>query len=142
MANFYELLMEIMNDKNVSIVDLENEKILTKNTFYNFKDNFPSLDNIISIANHLQVSIDYIVGNCDTNKFYKYKKQQTNIYNVLNQILKTSKISQSKLCKDLGISRTNFSSWKNGSTPKFSTLFALSKYLKCNIDELLEKEKA
>ena len=138
--NYFSLIKDVLNEKNKSILDLEKDKIIKKNIFYEFKYCCPSLDNIISIANYLEVSIDYIFEKTTQNRFQKYKTQQDNIYKKLIEILQTENISQVKFCKDLGISRTNFSRWKNGAQPKLSTIIDITNYLNLTIDDLLERE--
>ncbi|MBP3432080.1 MAG: helix-turn-helix transcriptional regulator [Clostridia bacterium] len=140
MTNFYDLISDVLQERNKSIKDLENDGVLTKNTFYNFKDTAPSLSNIIAIANYLSVSIDYIIGNTSENKFKRYSPTQPNLYSKISALLNSSGISQSKLCKAVGISRTNFSRWNHGATPKLSTLIEICKYLSCNLDDILEKK--
>ena len=138
--SFYDVLVDVLNEKGKTIQDLERDKVLPKNVFYNFKFFTPSLKHMISMANYLELSLDYIVGNSSENKFKKYKLSQNNFFKILSEILKENSVSQSKLSKDTGIARVNFSRWKGGLTPQFSSVLLISKYLKCNIDELLERE--
>lgn len=135
-----ELILDVMNEQGKSIKDLENAGILGKNTFYIFYKTAPSLNTIIKIANFLKVSIDYILDKSQDNYFKKYKLDQTNFYNNLKRMMEISHISQLQLCKDLNISRTNFSRWNNGTSPSVTKLITLSNYLNCNIDDLLECE--
>lgn len=139
MSNFSELLLDIMDEKGKSIKDLEESKIIGKNTFYIFSKTYPSLNTIIKIANFLNVSIDYLLDKSTENKFKPYKLEQNNFYNTLSIILKKNNISQTKLCSDLQISRTNFSRWKNGTQPSLEKLILISTYLNCSIDDLLEQ---
>ena len=88
----------------------------------------------------MKVSIDYIIGNTSERKFKKYKIHQTNFYEIIVTMLKNANLSQRKLCKDLNISKSNFGRWKNGTVPNFSTIIEISKYLNCNIDDILERE--
>lgn len=137
MFNNYELILEVLNENGKSIKDLENNKILAKNSFYVFSKTAPSLQILIKIANYLEVSIDYILNRTLENNFRPYKFEQKMFYKKLTDILKSLNVSQSKICKDLNISRTNFSRWKNGTQPSLTKLIAISNYLKCNIDDLL-----
>ena len=84
------------------------------------------------------MSIDYILDRVADNKFRGYKLNQINFYDNLNEMMLS--VSQLKLCKDLGISRTNFSRWAKGTEPTIAKLVLLSDYLHCNIDDLLERE--
>ena len=129
-----------MEEKGVTIKDVESNGILSKNSFYLFLRSDPSLETLIKLANYLEVSIDYIVGNTTENKFHKYKSNQSNFYNTLITTLKSYGINKSKLCKDLGMSRTTIYRWKAGTAPSYSSLITLAKYLRCNIDDLLEHE--
>lgn len=138
--DYFSLIKDILNEKNKTITDLEQDKVVKKNVVYEFKYCCPSLPNIISIANYLEVSIDYILENTTENNFQRYNVEQKNIYKKLIEILKAENLSQLKFCKDLAISRTNFSRWNNGATPKLSTLIDIAKYLNCKIDELLDRE--
>jgi len=138
MSNYYELILEVLNESDKTIKDLEDNGILAKNTFYTFQHNAPSLNTIIKIANFLNTSIDYIINRVNTNKFKKYSLTQSTFYTNLEKMMNS--IPQTKLCKDLGISRTNFSRWSTGTKPTLSKLITLANYLHCNIDELLEHE--
>jgi len=93
---------------------------------------------MINIANFLHMSIDYILDRTADNRFKKYSLTQSNFYINLKKMMISA--SQLKLCKDLGISRTNFSRWKNGTKPTIAKLILIADYLNCNIDELLEHE--
>ncbi|MBQ8522315.1 MAG: helix-turn-helix transcriptional regulator [Clostridia bacterium] len=138
MSNYYELILDTLNESGKTIKDLEDNGIIAKNTFYIFKHNAPSLISMIKIANFLNTSIDYILNRVDINKFKKYSLTQSKFYANLKKMMLST--SQTKLCKDLGISRTNFSRWSTGTKPTLSKIIAIANYLNCNIDELLEIE--
>ncbi len=138
--NFFELFKNALDEKNVTIKELESIGVLKINTFYNFSTYCPSLFNAIQIANSLHLSLDYILEKSDTNNFKPYKTNQTNFHLILNDMLKTYNISKHKLLTDLNMDKNNFVKWKNGATPKFSTVIAISDYLGCGVDDLLEHE--
>ena len=50
------------------------------------------------------------------------------------------KVSFSKLCRDLNMSGSNISRWKNGTKPTLETLVEVADYLQCSIDDLLDLE--
>ncbi len=139
MSNYYELILDAINEAGKSIKDLEKSGILGKNTFYIFKNSAPSLNTMLEIANFLNMNVDYILNRDDYNNFKKYSLPQTKFYLNLKTMLGEN-LSQVKVCKDLGISRTNFSRWKNGTNPTMSKLISLANYLNCNIDDLLSHE--
>lgn len=140
MSNFSELISDVLSEKGKTFKDLENDGIISKRTFYQYKTFTPFLPTILNIAYYLEVSLDYLSGKSQENKFKKYKSNQNNFYENLVKELKILNISQSKLAKELKIGRPNFQYWKNGSLPKFYMLIEIASYLNCDIDDLLDTE--
>lgn len=58
--------------------------------------------------------------------------------NKLTEILKEKNITQYKLCKDLEIGQSTFSSWKKGKSPSVEKIIAIVRYLEISADWLLE----
>lgn len=139
MSKFIECLTDVMKDKGITIKDLENNNILSKNSFYLFVRSDPSLNTIIKLANFLKVSIDYLLDRSTTNNFHEYSLDQSKFYETLMKIIKDTNINKTKVCQDLNMSRTNFYRWKSGTEPSLSTLISLSNYLGCPIDDFLNK---
>ena len=73
MSNYYELILDALNEKEKTIKDLETKGILGKNTFYIFKSSAPSLITMIKISNFLNMTIDYILDRTNENKFMQQK---------------------------------------------------------------------
>lgn len=143
MATYYDLILDIMNERQKTIKDLEDNKILGKNTFYSFRRNDPSLKSLIEISNFLEVPIDYLIGKTtDSTPFKKYKLKQSDFYNKLEGLIRASSLSRTKLCNELDMTRKNLLRWKNGTTPTISKLMALANYFQCNIDDLLDHDKS
>ena len=139
--NFFDLFLAAVQERKLTIKDLEEANVLHKNVFYGFKNDCPSLKNAIQIANFLEVSIDYILENTDENLFSKYKFPQNNFYDNLTEILREMNVSKAALAREAGFAETNYIYWKRGSQPKLSTLIEISRVLNCKIDDLLEREK-
>lgn len=137
MSFLLETILEIMNEKGITIKDLEENKVIGKNTIYSFNKSIPSLKTFVKISNFLQTNIAYLVGLSNYKYYVEYDLENLNFYNNLMVILQKEKISQSKLCKDLKISRSNFSRWKNGTNPSINKLIEIASYLYCGIDDLL-----
>lgn len=140
MSNFKELLSDVLNDKGKSFEDLENANIICKRSFYQYKDFTPFLPKILEIANFLEISLDYLANRTTDNKFKKYKIPQTSFLENLNKQLTIASSSKFKLAKELNLGRANFTYWKNGSMPKFTTLIEIANHLHCSIDDLLDHE--
>ena len=62
MSNFKSLLEDILLEQNKSFADLEKAGIIYERAFYQYKDYTPYLTTILSIANYLEVSLDYLAG--------------------------------------------------------------------------------
>lgn len=140
MPNFILQVKEILEEKGQTTQSLFDNKIVPENTFYKYKQRYPSLNTLIKIANYLHVSIDYLLGMSDENKFKTYSKEQKNLYNNIINLINNSKISQRKFSKDLNYSRVNLQRWKNGMKPNIQTLIEISNYFNVPINDLLDKE--
>ena len=138
--HYFEIFKEALEERNLTIKDLEENNVLKKDTFYNFSTYCPSLINAIKIANFLKLSLDYILGNVDTNVFKPYKEVQNNFHSIYRKILKAYNVSNYRISKEIDIAENNVTKWKNGAIPKFSTVIAISDYLGCGVDDLLEHE--
>ena len=141
MTNYFELFSDVLKEKGFTIDDLTKNKVIKPNVFYEFSKYCPSLANGINFANFVEVSLDYIFELTNENNFKKYKLSQTNFYNKLTSVLNQLNIKRTQLSKTLGLSRTTFLRWKNGSVPKLSTVLEIAKIVGCHIDDLLETEK-
>ena len=140
-VNYFELFKNAIEERNVTIKELEDKNILKTNTFYNFSTYCPSINNAIKIANFLKMSLDYILEKTDNNIFRPYKQHQTNFYNNLKNLLNSYNISNQKFLKDLHMNKDNVTNWKNGAVPKLCTIIKIAEYLDCNIDDLMDVEK-
>ena len=140
MSNFVELLSEALEERQKSFKDLENDGIISKRAFYQYKTYTPFLPAILKIVNYLKFSLDYFANRVSKNYFKTYKIEQTKFFEKLKARLKNLEISQTQLCNELNIGRTNFSYWKNGSLPKLHNLIDIANYLNCDIDDLLEHD--
>lgn len=136
-ANFFDVFNDILIEKGKCINDLELNNIVSKFVFYNYKKYCPSIKIAMKIANFVETSLDYILEFSDVDKFKEYKIEENKFYENLCLILDSMNVSKYKLCKDLELSNANFSKWKSGRLPKLTTVISISKYLGCQIDDLL-----
>ncbi len=141
MANYFDLFSDVLKEKGLTIDDLNKNKVVKQNVFYEFSKYCPSMANGINFANFVEVSLDYIFEITNENNFKKYKTSQANFYNNLLKMLEQMNVKRTHLSKKLGISRSTFLRWQNGATPKLSTVVEIAKLLGCHIDDLLETEK-
>ena len=140
MSNFINIVSELLFDQGKTTQNLFNDSIISKNTFYKYKNRTPNLHTLIKIANYLHTNIDYMFEISLENNFTPYLEKQ-DFYKKLNDFLNMSNISQRKFCADLGIARANLTRWKNGICPNVNTILQIVNYLKCSTDDLLVREQ-
>ena len=140
MKNFVSLVKEVLEEKGMSTQNLFDDGVISENTFYKYKHRYPNLTTLLKIANYLCVSVDYLFGLSDENKFKPYSLEQKKLYNNIVSLIENSKISQRKFSKDLNYSRVNLLRWKKGTSPNVQSLIEISKYFNIPIDDLLNKE--
>ena len=129
-------LEEQGRDLNCLFVD----KIISKDTFYKYKQRYPSLQTLIKVANYLQVSIDYLFELSDENNFHKYSIDQSKFYNYLTEMIKKSNLSNRQFCNEMNYQKDNINRYKNGVEPSVRTLFEIVNFFGCFVDDLLTTE--
>ncbi len=139
MVDFLTLIKNVLEEKNITCEELFADNVVSKDTFYKYRQRYPSLRTLIKLANYLQISIDYLFEITDKNNFKPYSKNQINFYNRLKELLKINKISNRKFCNDLHYSKDNLLRWKNGTEPTVRRLIEIAKYFNCSIDDLLDR---
>lgn len=64
--SFYERLIDLIEKKSLTIRKVERECGLANASIRRWETQSPRLDSVISVANYLQVSVDYLaLGRCD-----------------------------------------------------------------------------
>lgn len=137
MMNFIDAIKNILEERGQSINTLFENNIISKNTFYKYKQRNPSLKSVIKVANFLEVSIDYIYELDDKNNFKAYPEKIENFYTNLVTTIKSTNLSFREFCKRLGISKANIVRYRNGVEPNITTLLEIATFLNCTIDDLL-----
>lgn len=141
MIDFISAVKNVLEDKNLTLECLFNNNVVSKNTFYKYKQRNPSLQTLIKVANFLETSIDYLFELRDDNKFSRYYVNQSGFYSNLIKMIKNAKISSRQFCKEVHISKDNILRYKNGANPSLRTLLDTAKYFNCFVDDLLATEK-
>lgn len=140
MINFINLVKEVLEDKGMTTQNLFDDGVISENNFYKYKHRYPNLTTQLKIANYLCVSVDYLFGLSDENKFKPYSLEQKNLYNNIVSLIENSKISQRRFSKYLNYSRVNLLRWKKGTSPNVQSLIEIGKYFNIPIDDLLDKK--
>ena len=138
MFDFITAVKSILEERGKSTKELFSSNIVSENTFYKYKQRYPSIKTLFKIVNYLQVSLDYFFEFKDENNFSQYSVNTFNFYNNLIALIKSKNISGRKFCNDLNYSRDNIIRWKNGTMPSVQALLEITKYFNCSIDELIK----
>lgn len=139
MSDFINCVKNVLEEQNKTTEDLFKDGIIPKNTFYKYRQRYPSLSSLLKIANYLCVNMDYLLDLSDTNNFKPYKLEQENLNQTIVALINNLGKSQRKFSKELDISRANLQRWKKGTSPNVQTLIEISKYFNVPIDDLLDK---
>lgn len=140
MFDFINSVKNILEDKGKTTDCLFKENIISKHTFYKYKHRNPSLQTLIKIANYLEVTVDYLYELTDENNFSPYSTNQSEFYKTLLEMIEKTNLSARQFCKQMNFSKDNILRYKKGVEPSVSTLFEISKFFKCSVDDLLQKD--
>ncbi|MBQ8444109.1 MAG: helix-turn-helix domain-containing protein [Clostridia bacterium] len=139
MVDFIQIVKDILEEQGKSLQNLFEDKVISENTFYKYKQRYPSLKTLIKIINYLGVSMDYLFELADENKFSPYVYSSETFYNNLHTFLEHKNISGRKFCNDLHYSRDNLTRWKKGTMPSVQILLEIAKYFNCTLDDLIKE---
>ena len=137
MIDFMASVKNVLEEQGKTFQDLFKDRVVSENTFYKYRQRFPSLSTITKIANYLEVSLDYLFEFTFENKFVPYTTPGLNFYNNVMSFLKKRNVSGRKFCRELNCSRNNLNFWKNGTEPTVQTVLEVAKYFNCLVDDLL-----
>lgn len=140
MTDFIAIVQNVMEDQGKSLEELFKNNIISKDTFYKYKKRSPRWQSFIKNANYLETSIDYMYKKTDNNNFQRYSTNQSDFYKNLQLLIKLAGISNRQFCKDLHYSKNNILKYKKGVIPSIRTIFEITNYFDCSIDDLLIKE--
>lgn len=139
MINFIEAVRNVMEEQGKEIERLFSSGIISKNTFWKYKQRNPSLQTLIKVANYLEVSIDYLFELTDKNDFKKYSIDQSKFYEKLTEMIKRENLSNREFCKRLNYQKDSINRYKHGVQPSLRTLVEISNFFRCTIDDLLSQ---
>lgn len=137
MSYFVETLNEILEDKNISKLELSKLIKIPEGTIYNLKRFNPTIENALLIVDYFSSSLDYFEKKTDKFDYEYNKNYKINFYINLRTIMKEQNITKVKLCDDLGISHSSIERWAKGILPTYANLVAIAEYLDCSIDKLV-----
>ena len=138
MIDFIKLVENTLEEQGKDKTSLFDDNIVSENTFFKYRQRYPSLKTVMKIANYLKVSIDYLFELTDENHFKEYNEASLKFYDNLTSYIKNRKISARQFCKDLGFAKDNILRWKKGTQPSIQRLLDMTQYFNCSIDDLIK----
>lgn len=137
MIDFIKLVENILEEQGKTKQDLFDNNVVSENTFFKYRQRYPSLKTVIKISNYLNVSLDYLFEFSNENHFKEYDIDNLKFYENLISFINNKKISARKFCKDLGYAKDNIIRWKNGTHPTILRMLEITEYFGCSIDDLI-----
>ena len=137
MIDFIKLVENILEEQGKTKQDLFDNNVVSENTFFKYRQRYPSLKTVIKISNYLNVSLDYLFEFSNKNHFKEYDIDNLKFYENLISFINNKKISARKFCKDLGYAKDNILRWKNGIQPTIQRLLEMTDYFGCSLDDLI-----
>lgn len=137
MIDFIKLVENILEEQGKTKQDLFDNNVVSENTFFKYRQRYPSLKTVIKISNYLNVSLDYLFEFSNENNFKEYDINNLKFYDNLTSFINNKKISARKFCKDLGYAKDNIIRWKNGTNPTILRMLEITEYFGCSIDDLI-----
>lgn len=137
MIDFIKLVENILEEQGKTKQDLFENNVVSENTFFKYRQRYPSLKTVIKISNYLNVSLDYLFEFSNENNFKEYDINNLKFYDNLISFINNKKISARKFCKDLGYAKDNIIRWKNGTHPTILRMLEITEYFSCSIDDLI-----
>ena len=135
---FIDLVLDVLKENDDNLQRLF-DGVISKSTFYKYRQRWPNLQTVLKIANHLKVSLDYLFKFSNENRFSVYSYSANVFCKNLLQYLENKNLSGRQFCEELNFSRDNILRWKKGILPTIPTLLQISEFFDCTLDDLIKK---
>lgn len=136
---FSERLNDLLFEKNLEELAKSLNVALASIYYWKGGEKEITLANLIALANHFEVSLDYISGRSDDDRRVKATKCPF-FGKRLREVMKEKGITTYYLRKNYKYGSQHFKNWDTGAEPLLSTLIELANILDCSIDYLVGKE--
>lgn len=146
-SDFCERLSYLIFENKLTIESFSKAVKIDVSVVYKYlrKESFPSLQNLVVIADYFKCSIDYLLGCSENNSKSNFKAAKP-VTERLQELLKERNISRYKLrqiakSKNYSFARQSVDDWYHGvHLPSIDNVFALAKCFDLTIDEFLGRE--
>ena len=133
---FVDKLLELLKSKNITKNKFLTDVKLSRNSFVDWtnRGNIPNGDVLLKIADYFDVSVDYLLDNDDIPNV-----GNSTFYQNLENLCKENGTTVTAVVKELKLSTSKVTAWKNGSVPNGNILVLLANYFNVSVDYLLGK---
>lgn len=98
----------------------------------------PRTTSLMRISDYFNISVEYLIGNTDSDYFIKSEKSVTFFERLEDLRIKNGIPTVYELSKEIHIHRNNISYWKTkGFTPSIEDVVLIADYFKVSVDYLL-----
>ena len=140
-TSFQNRLLEIMdeydcknNNKKFASLVVISTPVISRATIYGI---VPSLRPLIKIADTLDISLTYLLGDSNANDFFM-AEPQISFHSRLKELADERKVNFGQISQQMQFPRTYFYEWQKEKTlPSLDYLYEIAEYFDVSIDYLL-----
>lgn len=138
-AEFQNRLNELVEESQLSKREFAknagvSKDVIIRGTLFGI---IPSLQSLVKIADMLNISIDYLLGVSDVEKFYR-AEERSSFHNRLEQLSSESGVKYSQISHSMPFPNSYFYDWiREGTIPSLEYLRAIAEYFGVSVDYML-----
>lgn len=133
-----ERIKKISKQRGYNLTKVNDMAHLGTNTIYSWKTKEPSYNNLKSVADVLDVPIDYLLGK--TNETSLEETQNTVVFDNIKKYAKMRGMSLSEVNDKAGLKTNIIYSWKK-KEPSINKIESVARVLGVTVDELLDNKE-
>lgn len=140
---FSERLCDLLQENKASVNFLAQDLNLNPSAVYKWmrRVSVPNFDNALLLADYFGCSLDYLFGLKELDVQYTPHTPFSSFSDHFEEILREKKISEYRLVKETGISRSKITSWRKGeSLPSIHSLIVVATSLDISLDALVGRD--
>lgn len=140
---FSERLCDLLQENKASVNFLAQDLNLNPSAVYKWmrRVSVPNFENALLLADYFGCSLDYLFGLKELDVQYTPHTPFSSFSDNFEEILREKKISEYRLVKETGISRSKITSWRKGeSLPSIHSLIVVATSLDITLDALVGRD--
>ena len=137
-SNFSERLKELMEERGLRSEKLAKEAGIAGSSIRSWLrgDSVPAYKSAIKLADHLRCSLDFLVGNTDSDREIP-PREVPPFYPRLRDIMAELGVTRFRITTETPIKDAFFTNWSRGEEPLLTTVCTLADYLHVSLDYLV-----